>query len=187
LAIKFFTILTPYSIFTMPLHLIIDGYNLIRQSRELQEIEARELKAGREALLDRLAAYRHSRAAHKITVVFDGWQGGELKEARDRRQGIAIVYSRRGEPADEVIKRLLAQERERAVVVSSDREIQECAQGVGAAWIASSEFEMRLALDGAGEVAPDSFESPLPGTRKKGPARRLPKRQRQRLQRLKKL
>ena len=33
----------------MALHLIIDGYNLIRQSPELQELDARELEAGRAA------------------------------------------------------------------------------------------------------------------------------------------
>jgi predicted RNA-binding protein with PIN domain len=171
----------------MPLHLIIDGYNLIRQSRELQPLDARELEAGREALLNRLAAYRQRRREHKVTVVFDGWQGGELQESRDRRQGIAIVYSRRGEKADEVIKRLLAKERERAVVVSSDREIQECAKRVGAAWLSSPEFEMHLSLAGTEADPDDRLDFPTSGTRKKGPAHRLSKRQRQRRQRLKKL
>ena len=88
----------------MTIHLIVDGYNLIRQSQELQLLDARELEAGRLALLARLAVYRE-RSRHKITVVFDGWLGGDLKESRDRRQGILIIYSRRGEKADEVIKR----------------------------------------------------------------------------------
>ena len=91
----------------MTMHLIIDGYNVIRQSLELQLLDARELEAGRTALLARLAAYRE-RHRHKITVVFDGWLGGDLKETRDRHQGMLIIYSRRGEKADEVIKRLLA-------------------------------------------------------------------------------
>jgi hypothetical protein len=171
----------------MPLHLIIDGYNLIRQSPELQGVEAGGLEAGREALLSRLAAYRQSRSPGKITVVFDGWQGGSLTESRDRYRGIIIVYSRRGERADEVIKRLLAQERERAVVVSSDREIQTWAAQVGAAWVASSSFEM-LYLNRPEGAGPD--EAAAPGAarpRKKGPARRLPKQQRRRQQRLKKL
>jgi len=34
----------------MALHLIIDGYNLIRQSPYLADIDARDLEAGREAL-----------------------------------------------------------------------------------------------------------------------------------------
>ncbi|MGA9755031.1 MAG: NYN domain-containing protein, partial [Desulfobaccales bacterium] len=95
------------------MHLIVDGYNLIRQSPQLQLLDAMDLQAGREALLELLAQYR-SRSHHRITVVFDGWQRGDLKESRDRYQGILIVYSRRGERADEVIKRLLNQEREGA-------------------------------------------------------------------------
>ena len=75
----------------MTIHLIIDGYNLIRQTPYLQEIDARELAAGREALLEGLSAYRRSRPQHKITVVFDGWIGGDLQESRDRRAGMAVI------------------------------------------------------------------------------------------------
>lgn len=172
----------------MAIHLIIDGYNLIRQSPYLQEIDARELEAGREALLEGLAAYRQARSQHKITVVFDGWIGGDLKESRDRRSGLAIIYSRRGERADEVIKRLLERERSRAVVVSSDRELQDYATRVGAAWISSPEFEMsHLRTAAAGFPEADEEASSGPGTQKKGPSHRAPKRQRQRQQRLKKL
>lgn len=169
----------------MTMHLIIDGYNVIRQSQELQLLDARELEAGRLALLDRLAAYRE-RSRHKITVVFDGWLGGDLKESRDRHQGLLIIYSRRGEKADEVIKRLLATERQRAVVVTSDREIQTCAQGLGAAWITAPQFEMQHMLAQEGEAAAEPEEAEARRL-KKGPARRLPKSQRRRQQRLKKL
>jgi len=167
------------------MHLIVDGYNVIRQSQELQRLDARELEAGRLALLERLAAYRE-RSRHKITVVFDGWLGGEFKESRDRHQGMLIIYSRRGEKADEVIKRLLANERQRAVVVTSDREIQAWAQGVGATWITAPQFEVQhlMAPDHHGEEEP---EEAGPHRLKKGPAHRLPKAQRRRRQRLKKL
>jgi predicted RNA-binding protein with PIN domain len=172
----------------MALHLIIDGYNLIRQSPFFQEMDARELELGREALLAALADYRQARPRHKITVVFDGWLGGDLKESRDRRAGLAIVYSRRGERADEVIKRLLEKERSRAVVVSSDRELQEFAMKVSAAWISAPEFEMsHLRGTGSGPPEDDDETSSGPGPQKKGPAHRAPKRQRQRRQRLKKL
>ncbi len=168
------------------MHLIIDGYNLIRQSPDLQILDARDLEAGRKELLARLAAYR-SRCRHKITVIFDGWQGGEPKETRDREQGILIIFSRLGERADEVIKRLVARERQRAVVVSSDRELQECARQVGAAWIEAPRFESQYMLAPGGAASGEEEES-LPSPRKKkGPSRRLPKEQRRRRQRLKKL
>lgn len=168
------------------MHLIIDGYNLIRQSPDLQRLEARELEAGREALLERLAPY-HRRSRHQITVVFDGWQGGHRVESRDRRQGILVIYSRLGERADEVIKRLLSRDRERAVVVSSDRELQDCARQVGATWINAARFAALHLLPGK-PPAPDETDEPGPKNGlKKGPARRLPKAQRRRQQRLKKL
>ena len=40
------------------MHLIIDGYNLIRQSDVLRAHERRGLEAGRKALLHMLAGYR---------------------------------------------------------------------------------------------------------------------------------
>ena len=169
------------------MHLIVDGYNLIRQSSQLHILDAMDLQAGREALLELLAHYR-SRSHHRITVVFDGWQGGDLKESRDRHQGLLIVYSRRGERADEVIKRLLHQERERALVVTSDREIQRYADQVKAAWINAGQFELSYLHGPAGATDYDpETDSAARGTRKKGPARRLSKRLRQRRQRLKKL
>ncbi|PIU54126.1 MAG: hypothetical protein COS90_02445, partial [Deltaproteobacteria bacterium CG07_land_8_20_14_0_80_60_11] len=115
----------------------------------MQFLDAMDLQAGREALLELLALYRH-RSHHQMTVVFDGWQHGDLKESRDRHQGILVIYSRRGERADEVIKRLLHQERERAMVVTSDREIQVCAEQVRAAWINASEFELSHLHDPSG-------------------------------------
>jgi predicted RNA-binding protein with PIN domain len=169
------------------MHLIVDGYNLIRQSSQLQMLDAMDLQAGREALLELLAHYR-SRSHHQITVVFDGWQGGDLKESRDRHQGLLIVYSRRGERADEVIKKLLHQERQRALVVTSDREIQIYADQVKAAWINAGQFELSYLHGPAGATDYDpETDSAARGTRKKGPARRLSKRLRQRRQRLKKL
>jgi uncharacterized protein len=169
------------------MHLIVDGYNVIRQSPRLQLLDAMDLQAGREALLELLAHYRR-RSHHQITVVFDGWQHGDLKENRDRYQGILVIYSRRGERADEVMKRLLAQERERALVVTSDREIQVWAEQAKAAWINAGEFESSHLHDPPGAADPDAdTDSPTRSTQKKGPARRLSKRLRQRQQRLKKL
>jgi predicted RNA-binding protein with PIN domain len=172
----------------MTMHLIVDGYNVIRQSPQLQLLDAMDLQAGREALLELLTYYR-SRSHHQITVVFDGWQHGDLKESRDRHQGILIIYSRRGERADEVIKRLLSQERERALVVTSDREIQGCAERAKASWINAGQFELSYLHHhtGATDQEAEADSALVRGTHKKGPARRLSKLQRQRRQRLKKL
>ncbi len=172
----------------MSLHLIIDGYNLIRQSPELLDQEAQDLRWGREALLERLAAYRRMKK-HAITVVFDGWESGAGLGDRDRFQGMIIIYSPRGEKADEVIKRLADRERERSLVISSDRAIMDHAERVGAAVMSSDEFIFRLhcALheDGSPEIYED--EVPWSSTKKKGPAHRDSKKLRRQRRRVKKV
>lgn len=170
----------------MTIHLIIDGYNLIRQSPELSLLDARDLEAGREALLESLAVYRRRRPRHQITVVFDGWQSGDRKETRDLYQGLEVVYSRRGERADEVIKRLLTKERQRALLVSSDRELQAQAARVGADWVEADFFE-RACLRGTSGKSFEDEDELYSKSGKKGPARRKSKRERQRRKRLKKL
>jgi|UniRef100_A0A7C5ER84 predicted RNA-binding protein with PIN domain len=170
----------------MAIHLIIDGYNLIRQSPWLGPLDAEDLEAGREALISCLADYRRKRPGHLITLVFDGWQGGSPWESRDLRQGIRVVYSRRGERADEVIKRLLHREKARAVLVSSDRELKTAADQVGAVWVSASEFESRCLHPPMTVGEPE--EELEPGRpEKKGPARRLKKSLRRKQLRLRKL
>lgn len=173
----------------MALHIIIDGYNLIRQSPEMSRLDRVDLQQGREALLHRLAEYRKVKP-HRITVVFDGTDAPLPGGRRDRFGGVDIRFSRRGEAADAVIIRLAEREKERALVVSSDRAVADFAAGRGAAVIDSSDFEARLDLAAAG-VSGDN-QGPAesgwtPTTRKKGPSRRLSKRQRRNRQKIRKL
>jgi predicted RNA-binding protein with PIN domain len=171
----------------MAIHLIIDGYNLIRQSPWLSLLDVRDLEAGREALLQTLSDYRRRRPQHKITVVFDGWQGGALQESRDLCQGVVVIYSRRGERADEVIKRFLTREKRKVVMVSSDRELQDFAERVGATWVAAGQFEIQFLRNSSAD-GEEGEEEPGPrGTTKKGPARRLKKSLRRKKDRLRKL
>jgi predicted RNA-binding protein with PIN domain len=166
----------------MSLHILIDGYNLIRQSPTLSDIDRRSLEQGRKALLERLAAYKRVKH-HPITVVFDGADADTFMERRTRRKGISVVFSRPGELADGVIKRMVSRERERAVVVTSDREVADFAAKHGAATIGSLEFENKMIM----ATPPDPNLMSLieeeemgwaPTTKKKGPSRRLSKRER---------
>ena len=74
----------------MSIHIIIDGYNLIRQSKQLSVLDLEDIQLGREALIDMLAAYKKIKA-HRITVVFDGTRSPLLSLQRDRQKGITIV------------------------------------------------------------------------------------------------
>ncbi len=177
----------------LPLHIIIDGFNLIRQSPELSRFDRHALESGREALLDLLAVYRRLKP-HPITVVFDGVRAPLGSPARDRVQGIRVRYSRQGESADTVIKGMAAEEREKALVVSSDRGISDVVIRFGTAVIDSPVFESRVraAIMTAGDPGamadgPDDGEGWIPTTRKKGPRRRASKRERRNRRRIEKL
>ena len=173
------------------MHIIVDGYNLIRQSDVLRRCERISLEEGRRALVLNLARYRKMRG-HRITVVFDGWEGGSPTEERDLAGGVEIIYSRLGEKADEVIKRMLRAGSEEILVVTSDREIATFAARRGKGTIASPEFASRLDRIAAGELPADAdndegAESERTGGKRKGPARRLSKQKRAALARIKKL
>ena len=175
----------------MSLHIIIDGYNLIRQSDSLRQLDRAALEWGRDALIDQLAAYKRLKR-HKITVVFDGSQKYLFTSAFFSEKGIGVRFSRQGESADTVIKRMAAREREKAVVVSSDQGIVNFAASCNAATIGSHEFTEKMAMAQlmslkGGDPATDSSDGWKPTTRKKGPSRRLPKRARQNRSKTKKL
>ena len=173
----------------MAIHIIIDGYNLIRQSPELGGLDRQDLQLGRDALVDMLAAYKKVKP-HKITVVFDGTAEPVLYGSRDRAKGIAIRYSQGGESADDVIRRMARREKAKALVVSSDREVMTAAESAGATVLDSAAFEEKiamaryLAVKGGEETV---FSRWAPTTRKKGPSRRLPKRKRKARARMEKL
>jgi predicted RNA-binding protein with PIN domain len=172
----------------MSIHIIIDGYNLIRQSDKLVELDRQDIQRGREALIDMLAAYKKIKA-HRITVVFDGTAAPRMSAQRDRQKGISIVFSHRGESADAVIKKMSCREGQKALVVSSDQEVVRAASSWGAATIGAGEFEDKLALAGGIESAENenTLDGWKPTTQKKGPRRRLPKKKRRNRARIRKL
>ncbi|MDY6822727.1 MAG: NYN domain-containing protein [Thermodesulfobacteriota bacterium] len=174
----------------MSLHIIIDGYNLIRQSPDLSAIDTLDMEAGRYALIDSLAAYKRIKA-HKITVVFDGTAAPSYYQHNDKRKGIEIRFSMPGETADRLIKSMAAKKKERALVVSSDNEILAFAEAAGAAVITSPAFEARITraimLEGAGPDPEDDTPGWRPTTKKKGPSRRLPKKKRKSQKKIRKL
>lgn len=175
----------------MSLHILIDGYNLIRQSPALSVIERRSLEEGRKALLERLLSYKRAKH-HTITVVFDGAYADIHMERRTRWKGISVVFSRPGELADSVIKSMVTRERERAIVVTSDREVADFAAEHGAATIGSLEFENKMNMATHLDMNETDFaetegEGWTPTTKKRGPSRRRSKQDRKRRTKTRKL
>ncbi|MDO8785934.1 MAG: NYN domain-containing protein, partial [Syntrophales bacterium] len=131
------------------------------------------------------------------TIVFDGWENGSLEEERDQQAGIHITYSRRGEKADEVIKRMVKSSGEEIIVVTSDRDIADFVNRGGGIAVPSGEFELLINKANVqilndplyekndGEV--DKNDNLMKKTKKKGPSKKLSRRERIFLAKVKKL
>jgi predicted RNA-binding protein with PIN domain len=170
------------------MHLIIDGYNLLHVSRSLIGLNSVQLQWERDRLVDQLSGYQTLKPS-RITVVFDGWQGGWNIEKRENRRGIEVIYSKLGEKADEVIKRLVKEEGSGTIVITSDRDVSRFAERMAVAVIPSEQFREKL------ERFADKFEEGLEeeereeekGIKKKGLARRLSKKEKRARAALRKL
>jgi len=115
---------------------LIDGYNVIRRDPDLRAHESESLEAGRTALL-RLLARAHRDARDEFTVVFDGArvQGGAPSAGR-----IRVVFSRPPFTADDELMRLGRQHGAGAVIVTSDRKVQDAARRAGCPVLTAEEF-----------------------------------------------
>jgi len=123
----------------------------------------------------------------EITAVFDGWQGGWSTEKRESTKGIELVFSKLGEKADEVIKRLVKEKGAGATVVTSDREISRYAERMAVAVIPSDQFKEKMEntlMKGEKDFQDEKERS---GEKKKGPSRMLSKKEKRMRSALKKL
>ncbi len=169
------------------MQLIIDGYNLLHVGRSLTRVNSIELQRERDRLVDQLSSYRLLKGC-EITVVFDGWQGGWTAEKRERKKGIELVFSKLGEKADEVIKRLAKEKGAGAIVVTSDREVSRYAERMVVPVIPSDQFKQRMERPAVRiEKAAGQDEEEGRGLKRKGPSRRLSKKERRARGALKKL
>lgn len=130
-----------------PRTILIDGYNVIKNTPGLAAAERVSLEAGRDTLLTQVRAkYRHT--PHAVIVVFDGDGEAESTISFPGFGRGRVVYTRRGETADEVIRRLAAVERERGgcqiVVVSNDGEVRQSASAVGHSAARADELARKL-------------------------------------------
>jgi len=144
---------------------LIDGYNVIRRDAELHAHEAASLEAGRAALVTLLARVA-SRVSDNFTIVFDGARrtGGAPGPGR-----VQVMFSRPPETADDVLRRLAGTLREGAVVVTSDRAVQDSARRGGSVAVSAEAFIE--AATGPTEFDKDSDDDDVARPRR-GPSRR---------------
>jgi hypothetical protein len=157
------------------MHLIIDGYNLLHVNRSLINLNSVQLQRERERLIDRLSTYRKLKE-RGVTVVFDGWQEGWATETREKKKGIEVIFSKLGEKADEVIKRLVKEKGSGAIVITSDRDVARFAQRMDVAVIPSEQFREKLER-GPSDTLEESPGEEERGLKKKRPSRRLSKKE----------
>ncbi len=113
------------------------------------------MSSHREKLILLLSEYRKLKA-HDITVVFDGWKSGGPREETLKTGGIAVIYSRLGEKADYVIKRIISRDKREWIVVSSDRDIAAFAWSKGCVAVPSDRF--MAVVDKAGSNFKGEYE-----------------------------
>lgn len=126
-------------------HVIIDGYNVMRASTKGVSREA-PFQAQREAFINQVAEYRRG-TTHDVTLVFDGTKGAEKYSRATNVFGVRVIYSAQGETADEVIVSLVRQSSRpvNLMVVTSDREVQRAAKAQGATVAPAQEMVEKLA------------------------------------------
>ena len=121
--------------------LIVDGYNVIRQTPPYKEMAESDLDAARLALVSDVSAFAHGE--YRATVVFDGHNNPGSDGQEHRVAGVTVIFSRYLCDADTVIESLSRAAREageRVVVVTSDAQMQWTVLGGGVARMSSAEF-----------------------------------------------
>jgi predicted RNA-binding protein with PIN domain len=129
-----------------PRTILVDGYNVIRNTAGLAAAEHISLQHGHEALLQQVAArYRHT--LRRVIVVFDGDGDIESTYALPGMPRGQIIFSRADESADQVIRRLSEREQSAGidcVVVSDDFEVRAAVQAHGGKGAGVQDLARRL-------------------------------------------
>jgi predicted RNA-binding protein with PIN domain len=119
-------------------HLIVDGYNVTK--RGYPEISLEQQRSRLISALGGLAAQTRV----EVTCVFDGAE--KVHGLPPNPRGVRVLFSRKGESADELVRRLVRAEPSGrpVVVVSSDREVADGVRRHGAYPMAADSLLRRL-------------------------------------------
>ena len=147
----------------MSVHLLIDGYNLLKRMR----FDAGDLEAGRKDLLDWLSLYKRDRGP-RITVVFDAYRNFSLNRTRENHKGVEVVFTCENETADDVIRERIRARQVGLVVVTSDRAIIDEAKNYGVTFLTADRLESLM-------HSPEPVTEEAPRSEKRGNPHKLPK------------
>jgi predicted RNA-binding protein with PIN domain len=120
-------------------HLVVDGYNVTKRGFGEVSLEQQRSRLVRE--LSALAA----QTGAEVTVAFDGTE--QVHGLPPAPRGVRVLFSRREQTADELIRRLVRAEPDGrpVIVVSSDREVADGVRRAGAYPLSADSLLRRLA------------------------------------------
>ncbi|TRZ53287.1 MAG: hypothetical protein D4S01_01575 [Dehalococcoidia bacterium] len=123
--------------------ILIDGYNLINQLPDLLKASGNSIDFARDRLLSMVEAYCDYNHAEGI-IVYDGNQRNRTIEGHNP----VIIFSKAGETADTVIESLIYKldDKQKARVVTDDRQISNMIMGMGAFTMSTSSFGLKQGL-----------------------------------------
>lgn len=102
------------------MHIIIDGYNVLKQALGSKMISDSQ----RRAFINMLGKYA-AKKNHHIVVVFDG--GPDVWPSQEKDHGILVAYSGIKQSADDLIKKALIQ-KPNVLLITSDNELKATAK-----------------------------------------------------------
>ena len=115
------------------MHIVIDGYNILKQALHQGNIS----ESQRRAFINLLGKYAIKKN-HKIMIVFDGGQGSWPFQEKDH--GVSVLYSGTTYTADDCIKKYAQERKFNCLIVTSDNEIKQWAQAHNIITIEALEF-----------------------------------------------
>ncbi|WP_446216131.1 NYN domain-containing protein [Micromonospora sp. IBHARD004] len=120
-------------------HLVVDGYNVTKRGFGEMSLEQQ-----RKRLITGLGGIA-AQTGDEVTVVFDGAE--RMHGLPPTPRGVRVLFSRKGETADELIRRLVRAEPtgRPVVVISSDREVADGVRRHGAYPLGADSLLRRLA------------------------------------------
>ncbi|HEX8128095.1 MAG TPA: NYN domain-containing protein [Pyrinomonadaceae bacterium] len=137
---------------------LVDGNNVMGQRVGWH----RDKPRARRGLLEELARFASGGRA-RVAVVFDGAPDENFADGATYK-GVRVYYAERGSDADERIKTLVEDSRERRtlIVVTSDRALADYVRRCGAQVLRSGEFRRRMeAAEAEGAAQPDADAPPI--------------------------
>lgn len=120
---------------------LVDGYNVLLNCPQFTSLLDAEFNLARNRLIRTIADFGDYHG-HRVIVVFDAQRQNLGKPARQKQEGIEIIYSQRGQTADDyIIEWIQRYKGEKHIeVITSDRALSNTVQRLGASVQTTFEF-----------------------------------------------